>query len=91
MEKGKNKDNKGNGAATDGVSQQGKDKGGSKQAPTQKFQGYCGTCGKFGHKSKDCWNNKSTQSGQKELRVLEEGEDKRGEIGSLEDAQNTEG
>ena len=26
-----------------------------------KFDGYCGSCGKWGHKQKDCWNKKSHQ------------------------------
>ena len=31
-------------------------KGKDKSARPEKFDGYCGKCGKWGHKQKDCWS-----------------------------------
>ena len=55
--KGKEKDAKGKGA-------KGKDSGKGKPGGgknTEKFQGECGFCGKWGHKRKDCWAKQQTE------------------------------
>ena len=43
---------RGGGSKKGGGKNRGKD-GGKNNAP--KFEGYCGTCGRWGHKSADCW------------------------------------
>ena len=55
--KGKGKgDSKGKGAGK-GLKGPGKDAGKGQQHHQQKFEGWCNTCGKWGHKSKDCWHS----------------------------------
>ena len=70
-----------NGKGSFGYSDKGKGKGKSKNdgkgswSTSQKFQGHCNFCGKFGHKESDCRKKKSggkSDAGKKGVRQVEE-------------------
>ena len=61
--KGKGKDKKGKGKGKDKKGKaegNGKDKG--KEAKTPRFEGYCRSCGKWGHRASDCWAKAEVQA-----------------------------
>ena len=62
--KGKGKDKKGKGKGKEKgkgkADGKGKDKG--KEAKTPRFEGYCRSCGKWGHRASDCWAKAEVQA-----------------------------
>ena len=65
--KGKGKDNKGKarGKGKDKGKAKGKDgktKGDHDEEKPERFAGYCGRCGKWGHRQRDCWSSKAGHS-----------------------------
>ena len=82
--KGKNKDTKGKGKSKKGKesTKKGGDKKGAK-SDAKRFDGNCNNCGKYGHKSKECWAAKNREVNEVAGPRAKAEAKPRGEIGAV--------
>ena len=91
---GKGKDSKGKDTGGTGKGKT-DGKGKDKKGKPEKFEGYCGICGKWGHKQKDCWWATAGQGGLREKKLapldLQAGDNSLEEIRQVGRRQRQEG
>eukprot|EP00969_Alexandrium_andersonii_P029952 1306357-Alexandrium_andersonii.AAC.1 len=67
----KGKDSKGKGGKKGTGKVKGKDKSSTQNSDPQRFEGYCGYCGKYGHRQRDCYSNpKGGKSGRPRVNAV---------------------